>query len=242
MGLELNREDVLMIRNIGRWGRAGAICAVLLGMSAPASAVEPGFYIGGYYGQGSSALDIGVFDEDAQGFYDEYLFVRTQSDSALDTKDAVYGFFGGYRFTDHWAIEGGFVDMGEFVYQEQGTGNFSYDPPGTPPRTFRYKVGAEARGMQVSALAILPVSHRFELYGRASFAYLSSKLRRWIDDDQLFNVGQSDTTYMIGAGAAYRFADVYALRLEYQRAFDVNYAELDQADLDTVSLGFAVTF
>ncbi|MBB6093297.1 opacity protein-like surface antigen [Povalibacter uvarum] len=231
-----------MIRNIGRWSRAGAICAVLLGMPGLASAAEPGFYIGAYYGQGSSALDIGVFDEDTQEFYDEYLFVRTEFDSGLDTKDAVYGFFGGYRFTDHWALEGGFVDMGEFVYHEQSTGNFAYDPPGTPPRTFRYKVAAESRGMQISALAILPVGYRFELYGRASFAYLSSKLRRWIDDDQLFNVSQSDTTYMLGAGAAYRFADIYALRLEYQRAFDVNYAELDQADLDTISLGFTVTF
>lgn len=231
-----------MIRILGRCNRAGAICAVLLLMPALASAVEPGFYAGGYYGQGSSALDIGVFDEEAQEFYDEYLFVRAEFDSGLDKKDAVYGFFGGYRFTDHWAIEGGFVDMGEFVYQEQSTGNFAYDPPGTPARTFGYRVAAESRGMQISALAILPVGYHFELYGRASFAYLSSKVRRWIDDDQLFNVSQSDTTYMIGAGAAYRFADIYALRLEYQHAFDVNYAELGQADVGTMSLGFTVMF
>jgi len=231
-----------MIWSFVRWSRAGVISTALLFMPALALAVEPGFYLGGFYGQAESALGIGVFDEDAQEFYDEYPFVRTATDSDLDTTDTVYGFFGGYRFTDYWAIEGGFVDLGEFVYREESTGNFTYDPPGTPPSTFREKLVAESRGMQISALAILPVGYRFELYGRASFAYLSSKLRRSIDDDQLFDVSQSDTTYMVGAGVSCMLAEIYRIRLEYQRAFDVNYAELDQADVDTLSLGFAVTF
>ena len=77
------------------------------GMTSSARAAEPGFYIGANYLQTTQELN--------KQFYDSFIFNRvintdftpTAFTSTLDDSFNGYGFYGGYRFNRHFAVEGG---------------------------------------------------------------------------------------------------------------------------------------
>ena len=72
-----------------------------------------------------------------------------------------YGFGVGYRFGDHFALEGGYRGMS------------GANVPMLPAADGRAQ-GRKFRtnGLQISALGIIPLGQHFELYGRASLAYM----------------------------------------------------------------------
>src|SRR5690349_21851209 len=105
-----------------------AIAAVALSVAAllpSAQAAQPGFYIGGFYGQRDKDSDI----QDYRVYAANRIFpspivqftVESLTDS-LDTKDATFGFLGGYRFNTHFAVEGGYMDLGSVAYRSQARG------------------------------------------------------------------------------------------------------------------------
>ncbi|MBL8268514.1 outer membrane beta-barrel protein, partial [Steroidobacter sp.] len=94
---------------------AAAIAVAAFAGLPVAQAAQPGFYIGGLYGQGDKQLDIQGFD--AYGATVVYpassvqLTVESKTTS-LDKSDAAFGFFAGYRFNTHLAVEAGYIDLG----------------------------------------------------------------------------------------------------------------------------------
>jgi opacity protein-like surface antigen len=213
-------------------------------VSQTAEAVEAGFYVGGSYGVTETELDIAPLDGLAQFVYAANGFAVTETSSALDdVKDKTFSFFGGYRLSRHWAVEASYIDLGKYTYREQSTGNFDYDEPDTPPRTYHQKIRLGASAMTVTGLAILPLSYRTEIYARAGFAYTQNKVSLSVDGSSLGSLhNEANSTWIAGAGGSFTFADIYSVRLEYQRMFKVGNPDLQKTDYDMITLGVAVTF
>lgn len=222
---------------------------VLLGVSMLAAgsvnAAERGFYVGGFYGQVNSDLDQGEYEILAWALYRAFEFdPQTRTSVSFDTEDSGYGFFGGYRFSPYLAVEGGYMDLGEFTYREQTNGT---DAVAGQPVTLQQRITTTLSGVGVSALGILPLTYRTELFLRGGVLFTSNELTAQFESSSDFAIGgelgsESDTDFLAGVGAAMTFAEIYSLRLEYQRIFDAGTEFTGEADADIISLGVAVTF
>ncbi len=125
-------------------------------------------------------------------------------DGTYDDEDTSFSVFGGYQFNSFFAIEGGYTDFGKI----------ESDSIGAP---------FEADTVYVAAVGIVPVSKKVSLYGKAGY-------HSWNLDSSILaltgTTDDSDTDFLYGVGAQYRFTDKLALRGEYTR-FEFNDADVD---------------
>ncbi|HMN43739.1 MAG TPA: outer membrane beta-barrel protein [Povalibacter sp.] len=232
----------------GSIGATGIVLLASLFASFTAAAAERGFYIGGFYGQTKTSLDAEPFGQIAFNVYDSFFFTPETSSFTLDEKDSGYGFLGGYRWLRNLAFEAGYVDLGKYRYRDQSTGFFSDpDSEDTFDAALGQTLNVEESGIMLSALGILPLSYRTELYARGGVLFSSSEISGSVYDEvDRVNLGSdsdSDVDWIVGVGASFTVAEIYALRLEYQRIFDLGNKDLwGESDVDVVSLGFTVTF
>lgn len=224
---------------------AAAFLASLL-TSLPVGAVERGFYVGGYYGQTKSDLESGPYEEEAWNIYPAAGYQALQRvSSSFDTKDSGYGFFGGYRLFRHLAIEGGYSEFGEFTFRDESNGiDLLSDDEAV---ALSQRLTTSMTGITLSALGIWPLSYRAELFVRGGIVFTSSELDTRVVSSNGFDAGtqwasESDTDFLVGAGGGFTFAEIYTLRLEYQRILDAGDETTGEADLDSVNLGFTVSF
>lgn len=204
-----------------------------------ASAAEPGFYVGVNYNQTDNSAARASYDAVTAQVYDSFGFVPTASSASFDTKDKGYGFFGGYRFFSWLALEGGYATLGTVERRDQSVGTV-----GGVPQTWNQNITSQARGMAVSALGILPINYRFELYGRVGALFATNKDTLFITDgaaSRQASSSDSSVNLLAGVGASFTFLEIYSARLEYQRAFDVG-SDLAKGDVDVLSLGLSVRF
>lgn len=226
---------------------AAAIAAVALAASVSiptTEAAQPGFYIGGFYGQSDKDSDIQHFRGfAARDIYPDpvvQLTVESMTDS-LDTKDAAFGFFGGYRFNTHFAVEGGYMDLGSVAYRAQLRGNIT----GVPTDAL-LNLDSETAGLTVSALGVWPLSYRWEVYGRAGALFSSNDFSvYYIDveqDAKRLQFSDNDVDFYAGIGTSFNFLEIYDVRLEYQRIIDAGDSNTDEADANVISIGVTVVF
>lgn len=216
----------------------------LAGMMPVAQAAQPGFYIGGLYGQADKQIDIDGFNTYAATVVYPNPVVQLTVESmtaTLDTSDSGYGFFAGYRFNTHFAVEGGYVDVGNVSYRANVRGNITGIPTDAVTN-----VDTETAGITVSALGVWPLSYRWEVYGRAGALFSSNDFRLFYDDveqnprrDQF---SENDVDLLAGIGTSFSFFEIYDVRLEYQRIFDAGDKTTGEADTDVISLGVTVVF
>lgn len=183
---------------------AGKYCAVAVlvaascALAAPAGAQSTGFYAGGSVGR--STVDL-CDDLNGLGL------------TGCDDSDTGFKLFGGYEINRNFAVELGFVDLGEI----SATG-----PGGTAT--------AETDGFQVAAVGMLPINPQFGIFGKLG-AYMwdlsASGPGGSLSDD--------GTDIMFGAGVSWRFMPQLSLRGEWER-FDIGG---DDVDLLSVGLQFA---
>ncbi|HEY5808122.1 MAG TPA: outer membrane beta-barrel protein, partial [Povalibacter sp.] len=200
-----------------------------------------GFYVGAYYSQNKKDADVAPFADFVTFVYDYFSFIPTQSTTSFDTKDSGYGFFGGYRLFNNLAFEGGYVDQGSVVYRDQSTGIDNE----IGQSTWTQKVSSESKSMSVSALGILPLSYRSEVFVRGGIMFTNSILDLHISngtDSASDETHESDTDFLAGIGAGFTFAEIYTVRIEYQRVFDAGDENTDEADLDMAIIGVTVAF
>jgi len=226
---------------------AAAIAAVALGVTASMStarAAQPGFYVGGFYGQADKDSDIQDYRAyAATRIYPSpvvQLTVESLTDS-LDTKDAAFGFLGGYRFNTHFAVEGGYIDLGRVSYRAQARGNITGIPTDA---TLNFD--SESAGLTVSALGIWPLSYRWEVYGRAGALFSSNDFSiYYIDVEQIAKrnrFADSDIDYFAGIGTSFNFFEIYDVRLDFQRIIDAGDKNTGEAGANVLSLGVTVVF
>jgi hypothetical protein len=215
----------------------------------PAAAAERGFYVGGHVGQSSKDAPRSfyeLFNDDIQRFA---FFTRTEQTTSFDDSDLAYGLVMGYRLTASVAFEAGYENFGTVTYESRANGSFPLES-GTTAVT----IESETSGFTLTALGVLPLSRDWELFARAGALFADNKIRIAVSSQgQQFvpplgnrfsgSDSQGTTNLYAGLGLSRRFFDIYDLRLEYQRAFDVgDESSGGKGDLDAALLGLIVTF
>lgn len=179
-----------------------------------------GWYMGGNVGISTANIDK---DKITQNF--------TNYSYRDDEKDLGYKLFGGYQFNKNFALEGGYFDLGKFDYS-LATSSGTLDG------------NIKVRGLNLDAVAILPITEDFSAFARIGANYAQSK-------DSFGTTGsismsdtspqKNDLNYKFGAGLQYAVTEALALRLEAER-YRINDAVGNDGDIDFFSIGLIYKF
>lgn len=222
---------------------AAAVVALAAATLTPeARAAQLGFYIGGQFGQAERDIDVQLFDIYAANVFSSpnIDFTIDSSNRSFDKSDSGYGFFAGYRFNTHLAVEGGYLDVGSLEYRVRASGNIAGIPSDAA-----FNVDSNTAGIAVSALGIWPLSYRWEVYGRAGALFASNEFQAYYADiggPRGDRYTENSVDLLLGVGASFNFLEIYDLRLEYQRVFDAGDKTTGEGDVDMISLGITVVF
>jgi OOP family OmpA-OmpF porin len=178
-----------------------AVTAVLLALmlTSLSANAENGFYLGGNIGRAN-------LDEDFDGLN-------------IDANSASYGLVGGWRFNDHFSLEGGYFDFGNFEQNIDIEGATS-------------SVSLSANGFTLGATGSVPLGDKFSLYGRAGWFF-------WAGDAEVNNVSQAtpeDRNLYLGAGISYAVNDRFKVSGDWTRY------ELDGVNSGVFSMGIQFSF
>jgi len=164
--------------------------------------------------------------------------------SSMEDTDIGYQAMFGYRFHRYFGAELGLAQFGGMEVTSRGDVDFD-DGSGFLPTKLgvTYSVG----GLVISAIGILPLHDRFELFGRVGYLFASTqqKFSASIDGQ---NAGsgsvKSESQDMVyGAGFSYHINQVYSIRGEYQQIDSVGDPNrTGQEDIKVVGLGVVIRF
>jgi hypothetical protein len=220
-----------------------SLAAVFATAAMTAQAAEVGFYIGATYGQ--TDKQVNKIDFDAYTFgpdvYAGLGFTPTSFASSVDDSFNGYGFYGGYRFNRHLAVEGGYLNLGSFKYRAKAMGLVSGQATNS---VFNYD--GQTSGINVSALGVWPLSYRWEVYGRAGVLFGTNTASQFYADGiqgpGRRELSENSVDMLAGIGTSFTVLEIYDLHLEYQRVFDAGDKAIGEGDADTISVGISVTF
>jgi OOP family OmpA-OmpF porin len=236
-------------------------------LSTPAAFAEEyrGFYFGVWGGSADmdfgskAAADEAVFDL----LVDEFPRIGVAgtnlggevTGSELDDSMTAWGAQVGFRFNKWVAAEVGYVDLGELLYTMNGTisGNYAYicecEDATVVNRAldgnFERSVQVTSAGITAAALGMFPIGPRFDLHVRGGVYYADTRVTnrlRYIEPSDTFNllhgrVDASETELFAGLGAAWNINESFALRVEYQKFFDVGDDQKNgESDVDVLNL------
>lgn len=219
---------------------AGLVCL-------PASAAELGLYVGFLYGDSSKDFDTGVFSSLASIVYQDLAFTPDLRSFTTSADGKSYGFLAGYRLTQHFAIEGAYMQFGKQGYRESASG-FLFPDEGDPmPEDWTLSLTSRTKGFMLSALGVLSISYSWEVYARAGALIATNELSLYANSPVLSGAiadrfQESSTDWLAGIGISMSLAEVYALRAEYTRIFDAGDPLFGEGDTDMVSIGITVSF
>jgi OOP family OmpA-OmpF porin len=149
-----------------------------------------------------------------------------------DESDTAYKLFGGYQFNRHFALEGGYFNLGKFGFTSTTT------PAGT--LSGRIKL----QGVNLDVVGTLPLTERFSVIGRVGGQYASA--RDTFSGTGAVNVLDPNPSkrafnYKAGAGLQYEVSRSFLVRLEAER-YRINDAVGNHGDVNFVSLGLVFPF
>jgi hypothetical protein len=226
--------------------RAAIIAFIVLAGSAgvgTARAAQLGIYAGVSYAMVDQDATASAFEAEALFVYGLFGFAPQTSSASLDAKDSAYGFVVGWRLTEHIALEGGYMDLGDVAYKDRSTGLRNNTPP---TQNWQQNIETSTSGIALSALAILPLSYRWEVYARGGALISNSEESVFITDgagSEKLRATKSGFNPVAAAGVSFSLAEIYNIRLEYGRVFDVGDDELvEKADVDMATLNVTVSF
>jgi OOP family OmpA-OmpF porin len=162
--------------------------------------------------------------------------------ASSETKDLGYQAAFGYRFNRYFAAELSLVQLGELSSTARGELDFG---TGFVPTSIT--LAFSAGGPLISAIGVLPINDRFELFGRVGYLFTSAEreLRSRIDGENGgFGSAKGDSQDVVyGAGAAFHFNQIYSLRLEYQQLGEIGEdGRSGTEDANVIGLGLVVRF
>ncbi len=132
----------------------------------------------------------------------------------LDDDDTAFKANGGYRFSDYFGVELGYVDLGDL---EDG----------------RSRNALEVDGVSIGAVGTLPINDNFSLHGKVGTYFwdldATGAVAAQFSDD-------SDNDIYFGGGVRYEFDNNVSLVGEWERY------EIDDLDVDLFSVGVAYSF
>jgi OOP family OmpA-OmpF porin len=201
----------------------GTLClAGIAGASSPlAVATDDGWYGGIGIGQARAKINDDKIRSQLGG----------TADIADDDTDIGYRIFGGHKFSKHFALEGGYFNLGKF--------GFTAIAPGGS------LVGsAKFQGLNLDAVGILPLTEKFSLLGRAGLTYTEAKdTFQTTGSVTVANASpsKSEANYKVGLGMQYDLTRALGLRGEWER-YRVNDAIGNKGDIDMLIVGLIYTF
>ena len=226
--------------------RAAIIAFIVLAGSVGAGtarAAQTGIYAGVSFAMAEKDSSRSAFQDEALLVYDAFGFTPTSTTASLDPKDSSYGFVVGWRLTEHIALEGGYMDLGTVAYKDRSTGLFANTPP---PENWAQNIETSTSGIALSALGILPLTYRWEMFARGGVLIANSEESVFITDgvnSQKLRATQSSFDLFAGVGVSFSLAEIYNIRLEYGRVFDAGDDKvLNAADVDMATLNVTVAF
>lgn len=181
---------------------------------------SPRWYIGGNIGIATANID-------------EEKITRNLTNPSYtdDEEDLGYKLFAGYQFNKYFALEGGYFNLGKFDYALSTA-------TGTAEGNIRIM------GVNLDAVATLPVTENFSVFARAGANYARAK-------DSFSSTGnisfpdtdpkKTDLNFKFGAGLQYAITDALGIRLEAER-YRIDDAVGNIGDIDLFSLGLTYRF
>jgi OOP family OmpA-OmpF porin len=210
-----------------------ATAAVLLSAlwAGAAQAQSQGWYIGA--GAGQSKANNGACS-DLSGVFDPG-FSCSSNDTSTGWK-----LFAGYQFNPNFAIEGGYVDLGNFKASASGT-------VALVPVTANGS--NKASGFSLDAVGTLPVNEEFGLIGRVGvFAWTldSTATATSTFGPPGATATESDkpsgTGLDFGIGVKYDFNSTVGVRAEWQRFMSIGNDNTGKSDVDLLSASLVYRF
>jgi OOP family OmpA-OmpF porin len=154
------------------------------------------------------------------------------SSMARDESDTAYKLFGGYQFNRHFALEGGYFNLGKFGFTSTTV------PAGT--LTGRIKL----QGVNLDVVGTLPLTDRLALTGRVGGQYASA--RDTFSGSGAVNVldpspSERAFNYKAGIGLQYEVSRSFLVRLDAER-YRINDAVGNRGDVNLFSVGLVFPF
>lgn len=197
---------------------------IAIGMLSAVSVTHAsqGFYVGLNVGQAKYDAVI----EDFSGLQDGSI-----TSASLDDSDTSLSLILGYKINPNFAIEGGYIDLGELTVNATSNGaGFLY---AAGPVTAK----VEANGLFFDAKGILPLNEKFSLYGKLG-------LLMWDEEGTLsdstgsISVDDDGTDMFFGLGASFNVSEKISLNADFSR-YQV---DEDSTDVDVLSVGIQFGF
>jgi len=170
-----------------------------LGGASMAAAAESENPSGPYVGLGIGQFDVKVDNLDAAG----------DTLRNLDSDDAAYKAFFGWRFNPYFSLEGDYIDL--------GTPRGKFDASGS---SGQYEL--DLAGFAVYAIGTLPLGI-FELSAKAGYYWHDLDVHVDFDNvgpgnGQVVTSDESGEAFVYGVGAGVTFIDHINTKIEYERA------------------------
>ena len=189
--------------------RAVGVALVFFAFVSNVQAVETGFYVG------ADMAWVGptVHKSDGIGFFTSSGSTHVFPESVhYDESAPGWSALIGYRFNRNLAAELAYADYGSIDVQEV------FEPPGPAPGAGSQRVvqdfKSKVSGPMASVVVILPVSARFEAFGRAGVLWARQELQL----SQQFSFNDAEAQWVLGVGLQAELSHAWSARLEYQRA------------------------
>jgi OOP family OmpA-OmpF porin len=213
-------------RNIGRVAGKLSVLALSLMAATCAMADNTGWYGGANIGQSQATIDDARI---TRGLLANGLTAGGINDI---NRDLGFKIFGGYQYNKHFAVEGGYFDLGQFGFTTSTT------PVGTLSGEIKLK------GINLDAVGILPITEKFSVFGRIGVTHTQA-------NDTFVGTGavnvlnptpsSRDTNLKVGLGLQYALTDALTLRTEIER-YRIDDAVGNKGDVDLVSVGLVYRF
>jgi OOP family OmpA-OmpF porin len=207
---------------------AGKLSLLVLAlMAAPyALAAEPGWYLGANIGQSQATIDT---DRIRGGLLGSGLSAGPIDEN---DRDGGYKLFGGYQLNRHFAVEGGYFDLGQFGFST------------TTTPTGKLNGDIKLKGINLDLVGTLPISERFSAFGRIGVARSqASDTFTGTGAVTVLNPNPSarSNNLKVGLGLDYAFAPALSVRTEIER-YRVDDALGNKGDVDLISVGLVYRF
>jgi len=221
---------------------ASSVAAVMMS----AGAISPVLAEGWYSSLSGGTADADISRGDLDAVYSGVLgslaaasgpgYSLNRLDSDLDTSDSSWGVDVGYQWGSHFAVEVGYVDLGEAQYDA----NFVLTGGG-PALGGSVSTSFRTTGPTVGAVGILPLGEKFEVHGRAGVLFSRIRItERLIDAGGVFasaKTGGNDKDLFAGVGGGWNINQNFSLRVDYRRFLDVGEADVTgERDVDQIAL------
>ena len=156
-------------------------------------------YAGAYVGAGAGRSDIDASDNGV----------------SFEDSDTGWKVFAGYAFNEYFAVEGAWVDFGDFN-----------DNIFDPFFGISLPVSLDLDGFSVSGVGSYPIGESASVFGKVG-------VWSWDVDAKALGISSDDsgTDVMFGVGGSYSFTDALSVRAEWERFK----ADSDDADLISIS-------